>query len=172
MASKHVQLIAVVVNVINVQISKTTGAAYLPTVAICQHHRSGPLCSTCECTYNLSYDAYKCVKWTSIKIIGFPLTCVGFLRVVLQVIFIVQLRFHIGSGYAYSVLYFFTIICYIVWYNIPDYPDVVMNVFTTFARFCIISSTLAFASTLEPPLCSMRPSTSSTHLLLSQPSSP
>ena len=33
-ASRHVHLIAVVVNVINVQISKKTGAAYLPMVAI------------------------------------------------------------------------------------------------------------------------------------------
>jgi len=93
------------------------------------------LCSTCEGTYSLSYDAYECVKCTSTKIVGFVLTCVGFwIVMILQVIVIVQLRFHIGSGYAYSVLYFFTIIRYIVWYNIPGYLDVIMNVFTTFAR--------------------------------------
>ena len=101
----------------------------------CQHHRSGPLCSTCEGTYSLSYDAYECVKCTSTKIVGFVLTCVGFWLIkILEVVVIVQLRFHIGSGYAYSVLYFFTIIRYIVWYNIPGYLDVVMNIFTTFAR--------------------------------------
>ena len=58
----------------------------------CQHLRSGPLCSTCEGTYSLSYDAYECVKCTSTKIIVFALICVCFWIVMIQCV--VLLHYH------------------------------------------------------------------------------
>ena len=109
----------------------------LPVVEndLCRHHRSGPLCSSCEKQYSLSYDAYECIKCGSTQIIGLVVIFVGYwLFMIFQVVVLVRSNYHIGSGYAYSVLYFFSVVNNILWFNLPSYLDMILNIASTFAR--------------------------------------
>ena len=101
----------------------------------CKGHKTGPLCSQCNGTYSLTYDAHSCTQCTTGKIVGLVIIIVIYWAYILiQLVAIVKLNFRIGSGYLYVFLYYFSVVKYIIWYNLPSYLEGLLNFFGTFAR--------------------------------------
>lgn len=80
----------------------------------CRHHRAGPACGNCDFGYVLSFDSNHCVQQNSCfagVTIVILISC--FLYWVLLVVVIIALmnfNFEVGSGFAYGIIYFYSIL--------------------------------------------------------------
>ncbi len=103
---------------------------------LCTGHRSGPLCSECEGGLTLTYDSHSCKDCSAGKAVGlWVLFVIYWIFIILQLVAIIKLDIRIGSGYLYIFLYYFSVLKYILWYNLPgNYLTALLNIFGTLTR--------------------------------------
>ena len=80
----------------------------------CAGNRGGPLCTRCKPGYSFTYDALQCVPTDTCSAGHFVLF--SFINITLWIvavvglILILRLKLHVGSGYMYSFLYYFSVV--------------------------------------------------------------
>ena len=80
----------------------------------CHHHRAGPSCSNCDSDHILSFDSNHCVKksscFTGVTVV-ILISCFLYCGLLIGIIIVLKnFDFEIGIGYAYGILYFYSII--------------------------------------------------------------
>ena len=101
----------------------------------CKEHRIAPICSQCQESYSLSYDSYSCVHFTTGKQVGlFLMFILYWVFLLSQVVFILKFNYRLGSGSIYGFLYYFSVVRYILWYDLPSYLDIMLDTFGMLAR--------------------------------------
>ena len=101
----------------------------------CESGRGGALCSQCQDNLTLSYDSFYCVACSPGKTVGLVLVFIAYWAAVLvEVMIIMKLDFRIGSGATYCFLYYFSVVQYVLYYNVPKQVDFLLKVFGSLAR--------------------------------------
>ena len=109
----------------------------------CSSHRTGVACGKCKSGYTLAYDSPDCINKdkcsAGITILVIVLTILYWIVIVAAVFGIMYIQFQISSGYAYGIIYFYSIV------DILLVNDVSEEVY-------YLGSTLSSFAKLTPPL--------------------
>ena len=104
----------------------------------CSSHRTGVACGECKSGYTLAYDSPDCINTdkcsAGMTILVIVLTILYWIAIVAVVFGLMYLQFQISSGYAYGIIYYYSIVD-ILLANNPNISDAVFQVITILSSF-------------------------------------
>ena len=102
----------------------------------CADHRGGPLCLLCNNQSSFTYDALRCTPSNDCRRWNIPLLCLLYIFVLAAIVAVfygsLRVDFRIGSGYLYGIIYYFTVVKYIVGDNKP--LNILINIMGSVVR--------------------------------------
>ena len=111
----------------------------------CSSHRTGVACGECKSGYTLAYDSPDCISADKcsigMTILVIVLTILYWIAIVASVFGLMYFQFQISSGYAYGIIYYYSIVD-ILLVNNPYISDVVFQVVATLASFAKLTPQL------------------------------
>ena len=111
----------------------------------CSSHRTGVACGDCKSGYTLAYDSLECINdnrcSVGITILVIVLTILYWIAIVAIVFGLMYFQFQVSSGYAYGIIYYYSIVDVLLANN-PYISDVVFRVIATMASFAKITPQL------------------------------
>ena len=104
----------------------------------CSMNKGGLLCTECKPNYSFTYDALQCVDDDTCSagsfVLFFFLNIAFGVVVIAGILMIVRLNLHVGSGYMYSFLYYFSVVLFLL-------PKTLPSLFLTILVINIVSFT-------------------------------
>ena len=104
----------------------------------CSSHRTGVACGKCKSGYTLAYDSPDCINKdkcsAGMTILVIVLTILYWIAIVAVVFGLMYFQFQISSGYAYGIIYYYSIVD-ILLVNNPYISDAVFQVIAILASF-------------------------------------
>ena len=111
----------------------------------CNRHRTGVACGKCKSEYTLAYDSPDCINKdkcsAGMTILVIVLTILYWIAIVAVVFGLMYFQFQISSGYAYGIIYFYSVID-ILSVNNPYVSDAVFQVIAILASFAKLTPQL------------------------------
>ena len=111
----------------------------------CNSHRTGVACGECKSGYTLAYDSPDCINTdkcsAGMTILVIVLTILYWITIVAVVFGLMYFQFQISSGYAYGIIYYYSIVD-ILLVNNPYVSDAVFQVITILASFAKLTPQL------------------------------
>ena len=111
----------------------------------CSSHRTGVACGECESGYTLAYDSPDCINThkcsAGMTILVIVLTILYWIAMVAVVFGLMYFQFQISSGYAYGIIYYYSIVD-ILLVNNPYISDAVFQVIAILASFAKLTPQL------------------------------
>ena len=111
----------------------------------CSHHRTGVACGECKPGYTLAYDSPDCINTnncsTGMTILVIILTIVYWIAIVAVVFGLMYFQFKISSGYAYGIIYCYSVVD-ILLDNNPYVSDAVAQVIAILSSFAKLTPQL------------------------------
>ena len=105
----------------------------------CSSHRTGVACGECKPGYTLAYDSPECINtdkcsagMTILVIVLTILYWIGIVAVVFGLMYFLQ--FQISSGYAYGIVYYYSIVDILLGNNISEEVFQLVAVLSSFAK--------------------------------------
>ena len=101
----------------------------------CSSHRTGVACGECKSGYTLAYDSPDCINSdkcsAGMTILVIVLTILYWLAIVAVVFGLMYFQFQISSGYAYGIIYYYSIVDIIL---VNDGVFHVLSILSSFAK--------------------------------------
>ena len=111
----------------------------------CSSHRTGVACGECKSGYTLAYDSPDCINKdkcsAGMTILVIVLTILYWITIVAVVFCLMYFQFQISSGYAYGIIYYYSIVD-ILLDNNPYISDEVFQVITILSSFAKLTPQL------------------------------
>ena len=111
----------------------------------CSSHRTGAACGECKSGYTLAYDSPDCINTdkcsAGITILVIVLTILYWIAIVAVVFGLMYFQFQISSGYAYGIIYYYSI-ADILLVNNPYVSDAVFQVIAILSSFAKLTPQL------------------------------
>ena len=111
----------------------------------CSSHRTGVACGKCKLGYTLAYDSPDCINTdkcsAGMTILVIVLTILYWIAIVAVVFGLMYFQFQISSGYAYGIIYYYSIVD-ILLDNNPYISDTVFQVITVLSSFAKLTPQL------------------------------
>ena len=111
----------------------------------CSSHRTGVACGECKSGYTLAYDSPDCINTdkcsAGMTILVIVLTILYWIAIVAVVFGLMYFQFQISSGYAYGIIYYYSIVD-ILLDNNPYISDAVFQVITVLSSFAKLTPQL------------------------------
>ena len=111
----------------------------------CHSHRTGVACGECKTGYTLAYDSPNCINKNKcsagMTILVIVLTILYWIAVVAAVFILMHFQFQISSGYAYGIIYYYSIVD-ILLNNNPYVSDTVFQVVAVLSSFAKLTPQL------------------------------
>ena len=111
----------------------------------CSSHRTGVACGECNSGYTLAYDSPDCINKdkcsAGMTILVIMLTILYWIAIVAVVFGLMYFQFQISSGYAYGIIYYYSIVD-ILLVNNPYVSDAVFQVIAILASFAKLTPQL------------------------------
>ena len=105
----------------------------------CNSHRTGVACGECKSGYTLAYDTPDCINkdnncsdWMTILVI--VLTILYWIAIVAVVFGLMYFQFQISSGYAYGIIYFYSIVDILLVNDVSKEIFYLVGVLSSFAK--------------------------------------
>ena len=104
----------------------------------CSSHRTGVACGKCKSGYTLAYDSPDCInaeKCTAgMTILVIALTILYWITIVAVVFGLMYFQFQISSGYAYGIIYYYSIVDILLVNNVTEEVFQLVAVLSSFAK--------------------------------------
>ena len=105
----------------------------------CSLHRTGVACGGCKPGYTLAYDSPDCIHRdkcsAGMTVLVIVLTILYWIAVVAVVFgFMYFLQFQVSSGYAYGIIYYYSIVDILLVNNISEEVTYVVSILSSFAK--------------------------------------
>ena len=104
----------------------------------CNRHRTGAACGKCKSGYTLAYDSPDCINKdkcsAGMTILVIVLTILYWIVIVAVVFGLMYFQFQISSGYAYGIIYYYSIVDILLGNNISEDVFQFVAVFSSFAK--------------------------------------
>ena len=111
----------------------------------CSSHRTGVACGECKSGYTLAYDSPDCINTdkcsAGMTILVIVLTILYWIAIVAVVFGLMYFQFQISSGYAYGIIYYYSIVD-ILLVNNPYVSDVLFHVLAILSSFAKLTPQL------------------------------
>ena len=111
----------------------------------CHSNRTGVACGECKTGYTLAYDSPNCINKNKcsagMTILVIVLTILYWIAVVAAVFILMHFQFQISSGYAYGIIYYYSIVD-ILLNNNPYVSDTVFQVVAVLSSFAKLTPQL------------------------------
>ena len=111
----------------------------------CSSHRTGVACGECKSGYTLAYDSPDCINTdkcsAGMTILVIVLTILYWIAIVAVVFGLMYFQFQISSGYAYEIIYYYSIVD-ILLVNNPYVSDVSFQVIAILSSFAKLTPQL------------------------------
>ena len=104
----------------------------------CNLHRTGVACGECKSGYTLAYDSPDCINTdkcsAGMTILVIVLTILYWIAIVAVVFGLMYFQFQISSGYAYGIIYYYSIVDILLGSNISEDVFQFVAVLSSFAK--------------------------------------
>ena len=105
----------------------------------CSGNRGGILCTSCLPNHAFTFGAVKCVNkktcTAGYAVIPIILVIIFWAVMIFVLLLILKLNLHVGSGYLYSFVYYFSVVRYVTPAYLPSkFLDVVVTIFVSIAK--------------------------------------
>ena len=109
----------------------------------CSSHRTGVACGKCKSGYTLAYDSPDCINTDKcsigMTILVIVLTILYWIAIVAVVFGLMYFQFQISSGYAYGIIYYYSIVDILL---VNDVSEEVFHLFSILSSFAKLSPQL------------------------------
>ena len=104
----------------------------------CSSHRTGVACGECKSGYTLAYDSPDCINTdkcsAGMTILVIVLTILYWIAIVVGVFGLMYFQFQISSGYAYGIIYFYSIVDVLLVNDVSEGIFHLVGVLSSFAK--------------------------------------
>ena len=104
----------------------------------CSSNRTGVGCGKCKSGYTLAYDSPDCINTDKcspgMTILVIVLTILYWIAIVAVVFGLMYFQFQISSGYAYGIIYYYSIVDILLGNNISEEVFQLVSIFSSFAK--------------------------------------
>ena len=104
----------------------------------CSSHRTGVACGECKSGYTLAYDSPDCINAdkcsAGMTILVIVLTILYWIAIVAVVFGLMHFQFQISSGYAYGIIYYYSIVDILLVNDVSDEIFHLVGILTSFAK--------------------------------------
>ena len=104
----------------------------------CNLHRTGVACSECKPGYTLAYDSPDCINRdkcsVGVTILVVVLTILYWITIVVVVFGLMYFQFQISSGYAYGIIYYYSIVDILLVNNVSEEVFQLVHILSSFAK--------------------------------------
>ena len=108
----------------------------------CSSHRTGVACGECKSGYTLAYDSPDCINIDKcspgmtilMTILVIMLTVLYWIAVVTFAFGLMYFQFQISSGYAYGIIYFYSIVDILLVNNVSEKVHYLVSILSSFAK--------------------------------------
>ena len=105
----------------------------------CSSHRTGVACGECKPGYTLAYDSSDCINTdkcsAGVTVLVIVLTIVYWIAIVAVVFgFMYFLQFQVSLGYAYGIIYYYSIVDILLGNNVSEEVTYVVSILSSFAK--------------------------------------
>ena len=104
----------------------------------CNSHRTGVACGECKPGYTLAYDSPKCINKDKCSAgmicLVIVLTILYWVTIVVVVLALMYFQFPISSGYAYGIIYYYSIVDILLGNDASDEVLQLVNILSSFAK--------------------------------------
>ena len=104
----------------------------------CNLHRTGVACGECKSGYTLAYDSPDCIDTekcsAGITILVIVLTILYWIAIVALVFVLMYFQFQISSGYAYGIVYYYSIVDILLINNVSEDVFQLVAILSSFAK--------------------------------------
>ena len=116
----------------------------------CSSHRTGVACGECKSGYTLAYDSPDCINtdkcFAEMTILVIVLTILYWIAIVAVVFGLMYFQFQISSGYAYGIIYYYSIVDILLINDVSEEVFHLVSVIASFAKltpllfgqFCLV----------------------------------
>ena len=104
----------------------------------CSSHRTGVACGKCKSGYTLAYDSPDCINTdkccVGMTILVIVLTILYWITIVAVVFGLMYFQFQISSGYAYGIIYYYSIVDILLVNDVTEEVFHLVSVLSSFAK--------------------------------------
>ena len=104
----------------------------------CSSHRTGVSCGKCKSGYTLAYDSPDCINTdkcsTGMTILVIVLTILYWIAIVAVVFGLMYFQFQISSGYAYGIIYYYSIVDILLVNDVSEEVFQLVAILSSFAK--------------------------------------
>ena len=104
----------------------------------CNRHRTGVACGKCKSGYTLAYDSPDCINTdkcsAGMTILVIVLTILYWITIVAVVFGLMYFQFQISSGYAYGIIYYYSIVDILLVNNVSEVVFHLVRILSSFAK--------------------------------------
>ena len=104
----------------------------------CSSHRTGVGCGECKSGYTLAYDSPDCINTdkcsAGMTILVIVLTILYWIAIVAVVFGLMYFQFQISSGYAYGIIYYYSIVDVLLVNDVSEEVSQLVNILSSFAK--------------------------------------
>ena len=104
----------------------------------CSSHRTGVGCGECKSGYTLAYDSPDCIDTdkcsAGMTILVIVLTILYWIAIVAVVFGLMYFQFQISSGYAYGIIYYYSIVDILLANDVSGEVSQLVNILSSFAK--------------------------------------
>ena len=105
----------------------------------CSLHRTGVACGKCKSGYTLAYDSPDCINThkscsAGMTILVIVLTILYWIAIVAVVFGLMYFQFQISSGYAYGIIYFYSIVDILLVNDVSKEVSHLVSILSSFAK--------------------------------------
>ena len=104
----------------------------------CSSHRTGVACGECKSGYTLAYDSPDCINTdkcsAGMTILVIVLTVLYWITIVAVVFGLMYFQFQISSGYAYGIIYYYSIVDILLVNNVSKEVFHLVSILSSFAK--------------------------------------
>ena len=104
----------------------------------CNRHRTGVACGKCKSGYTLAYDSPDCINTdkcsAGMTILVIVLTILYWITIVAVVFGLMYFQFQISSGYAYGIIYYYSIVDILLVNNVSEAVFYLVRMLSSFAK--------------------------------------
>ena len=104
----------------------------------CSSHRTGVACGECKSGYTLAYDSPDCINTdkcsAGMTILVIVLTILYWIAIVAVVLGLMYFQFQISSGYAYGIIYYYSIVDILLVSDVSEETFHLVSILSSFAK--------------------------------------
>ena len=104
----------------------------------CSSHRTGVACGECKSGYTLAYDSPDCINtdkcFAGMTILVIVLTILYWITIVAVVFGLTYFQFQISSGYAYGIIYYYSIVDILLVNDVSEEVFNLVSILSSFAK--------------------------------------